>query len=233
MMCFHFINHIQSIESTHIYKYIMNYRHCVRSVALLTPSRWLSSTTNTITISSPLASKMCVLGGGQMCEAILAALLTKQIQPAEKIVVYDVNEKRLAYLRERYGVLTSSTAQGAAQDSEVAILAVKPQNVQTLANSLKLSKSTLIVSIVAGLTITDIKRQFDTLNIVRSMPNTPAMIQEGVTVWMATPETSETLVVKAKTMLDSLGDQHQVTDEVFLDMATAVSGSGPAVSRHA
>jgi pyrroline-5-carboxylate reductase len=189
-------------------------------------ARSLSESSSTI----QLCNKMCILGGGQMCEAILGALHTKGIQPARNISVYDVNEKRLTYLREKFSVETSRCAQTAVADSDIVIVAVKPQNVQTLATHVAIPSTGLLLSIVAGLTVDEIKKQFNTENIIRSMPNTPAMIMEGITVWMHTPQTPHNLVEKAKTLLSSFGDQVQVGEEQFLDMATAVSGSGPAVS---
>ncbi len=177
-----------------------------------------------------LCTKICILGGGQMCEAILGALHTKGIQPARNISVYDVNEKRLTYLKERFDVETSHCLQTTVNDSEIIIVAVKPQNVLTLAANVKIPKNALLLSIVAGLTIDEIMKQFQTKNVIRSMPNTPAMIMEGITVWIPTPDTPVSLIEKAKTLLNSFGDQIQVGEEQFLDMATAVSGSGPAVS---
>ncbi len=61
------------------------------------------------------------------------------------------------------------------------------------------------------------------------MPNTPAMVLEGITVWTATKEVPLDMIHKVKTLLDSIGEQVEVHDEQYLDMATAVSGSGPAV----
>lgn len=186
-----------------------------------------------VIVPDQLCKKMCILGGGQMCEAILGALSTKGIQPADRISVFDVNEKRLTYLDGKFGVKTSRCAQTAVTDADIVIVAVKPQNVQALAANVTIPPTGLLLSIVAGLTIDEIKKQFKTHNIIRSMPNTPAMIMEGITVWIHTLETPPDLVEKAKTLLNSFGDQIQVGEEQFLDMATAVSGSGPAVSSRA
>lgn len=89
----------------------------------------------------------------------------------------------------------------------------------------------LLLSIVAGCTIDQLRTSFRTDKIVRSMPNTPAMVLEGITVWTATKETPDYLLDKARTLLGSIGEQVEVAEEAYLDMATAVSGSGPAVSR--
>eukprot|EP01040_Poterioochromonas_malhamensis_P004751 gene4751-5098_t len=177
---------------------------------------------------SSLCTKICFLGGGQMCEAILGALQSKNIQSAKNIVVVDTHEKRLAYMQNKYGVQVSTDAEEGIKDSEIAILSVKPQNVKSLASSIIHPPPGLLLSIVAGLPVADIKRYFRTNKVIRSMPNTPAMVLEGMTVWLSTPETPAHLIDKATTLLNSFGEQMQVYDEQYIDMATAVSGSGPA-----
>jgi hypothetical protein len=175
-------------------------------------------------------SKLCILGGGQMCEAILGALYIKGIQKSHDIVVVDTHEKRLDYLAQKYNVQVSTNADFGIKNAELVILSVKPQNVKSLAATIHNPPSGLLLSIVAGLPIDEIKRYFKTDRVIRSMPNTPAMVLEGITVWLATSETPLELVDKARTLLNTFGDQIQVTDEQYIDMATAVSGSGPAVS---
>lgn len=177
-----------------------------------------------------ICSKLCILGGGQMCEAILGALQVKGVQRAADITVFDLNEKRLEHLSEKYGVHTSNSAQEAVEHAEISIIAVKPQNVAALAATVTMPSNSLVLSIVAGMPIRDLQRLFRTDTIIRSMPNTPAMVLEGVTVWIPTPKTPLDLISKARTLLNSFGEQVEVTEEHYLDMATAVSGSGPAVS---
>lgn len=108
---------------------------------------------------------------------------------------------------------------------------MKPQNVLSLAQSIAESASPpsgLILSIVAGLTLADIEKYFFTNRIIRSMPNTPAMVLEGITVWTPTIHTPAHMLEKARLLLSTFGEQIEVSDEGYLDMATAVSGSGPA-----
>ena len=88
--------------------------------------------------------------------------------------------------------------------------------------------SALVLSIVAGATIDKIAVDWATLEIVRSMPNTPAQIGEGITVWTAAPEVSEEQKENARKVLGAFGDEVFVEEERFLDMATALSGTGPA-----
>jgi pyrroline-5-carboxylate reductase len=177
-----------------------------------------------------LFSKLCILGGGQMASAILGSLQIKNTQKMSDIFVYDVNAERLEFLRSKYGITICNNAQLAVDNSEVTILAVKPQSVSTLAESINQAPSGLLLSIVAGLTIKELKQKFGTNKIIRSMPNTPAMVHEGITVWTSTSDTPPELKEKAKVLFDLFGEQVEVHDEIYLPMATAISRSGPAVS---
>lgn len=167
-----------------------------------------------------ICPKLCILGGGQMCEAILGALKVKGVQRSCDITVFDLSEKRLEYLAQKYGVNTSNSAQEAVEHAEISIIAVKPQNVATLAATITMPSDSLVLSIVAGMPIRDLGRLFRTNKIIRSMPNTPAMVLEGVTVWIPTPQTPLPLINKARTLLNSFGDQVEVSEERYLDMAT-------------
>jgi pyrroline-5-carboxylate reductase len=165
-----------------------------------------------------------------MCEAMIGALTGKGLQRPKDITVVDLHTKRLDYLERKYGVIVTTNAEEGIEGAEITILSVKPQNVKDLAASLSQPPPGILVSIVAGFTIPDLKRLYRTEKVIRSMPNTPSMVMEGITVWVSTPETPEPLVEKARTLLNSFGEQVQVHDEQYVDMATAVSGTGPAVS---
>jgi len=135
----------------------------------------------------------------------------------------------LNYLKEKYGVTPCIDPSVATKEAEIVIIAVKPQNVSTLAHSLvdlnAQAPTGLVLSIVAGLTLSEIAKQFRTNRIIRSMPNTPSMVLEGITVWTATNETPPELLEKARTLLATFGEQIEVADESYLDMATAISGT--------
>lgn len=165
-----------------------------------------------------------------MCEAILEALRVKGVQKMKDIVVVDSNTKRLEYLSKKTGVKTNQCAEEASRDAEITILSVKPQNVPTVAAQINRPFNGLLLSICAGVTISDLSKKFTTSQVIRSMPNTPAMVLEGITVWSATKQTPQELKEKAKVLMQSFGEEMEVYDEHYIDMATAVSGSGPAVS---
>lgn len=172
--------------------------------------------------------KLCVLGGGNMAEAIISALSQSKTQNMSDVIVVDINDTRIKHLQDKFGVQGRSNANDAMADAEVILVSVKPQNVLAIADTIVNKPKGLILSIVAGCTIETLESSFKTDRIVRSMPNTPAMVNEGITVWIATKNTPADLVSKARYLLASIGEEIEVKDENLIDMATAVSGSGPA-----
>lgn len=164
-----------------------------------------------------------------MCEALLGALKGKGLQDMKQVVVCDIHAHRLNYLSNKFGVITTSSTAEAMMEADATIVCVKPQNVDALEKSITSPPKGLVLSIVAGVSLEHLRSVFKSNCIVRSMPNTPAMVLEGITVWIATPETPSHLRENARKLLGSLGEQIEVFEEHYIDMATAVSGSGPAV----
>ena len=173
---------------------------------------------------------MAFIGGGNMGEAILSAVLAKGLSTPESIAVSDVDETCCRSLKQKYGVASMCDNRLVAEKGEIVILAIKPQNLAAVMAELKghLKPSQLVLSIVAGAGIDTLCKGIGHRQIVRAMPNTPARIGEGVTVWTATDEVTEQQKAKAASILGVMGKEIQVGDERYIDMATAVSGSGPA-----
>jgi pyrroline-5-carboxylate reductase len=174
--------------------------------------------------------KIAFIGGGNMGEAMLSAILDKCIAENEAITVSDISEPRRHFLAERYTILTTADNRLAITGANVVVLAIKPQNLTAVMNELTghLKPTQMIISIIAGAKIDALRSGLSHNNIVRSMPNTPAQIGEGVTVWTATKEVTTTQKKQAGKILGVMGKEFYVDDERYLDMATAVSGSGPA-----
>jgi pyrroline-5-carboxylate reductase len=118
----------------------------------------------------------------------------------------------------------------AARDADVILLSVKPQTLTKVGHELggHLRPNQLVVSIVAGANCNVLTSLLEHREVVRSMPNTPAQIGRGITVWYPTPEVTELQCDQARVLLRALGTDLQVEDERFVEMATAVSGTGPA-----
>ncbi len=174
--------------------------------------------------------KIGFVGGGTMGEAMLSAILNKRVSQPQSITVSDKEETRREYLRQKYGVTVTSDNQLAAKNAEVVILAIKPQNLAEVMAGLKgrLKPSQLVLSIIAGARIDTLRRGLGHERVVRVMPNTPAQIGEGMSVWTATSQVTEKQKKHASRILSIMGKEIYVDDEKYLDMVTAISGSGPA-----
>lgn len=165
-----------------------------------------------------------------MAEAMIAGLIRQQVVPAQAIVVSGPSEPRCKELAERLGVGWSIDNATAAENADIVVLTVKPQRLDHVLNDLRgrLKPSALALSIVAGATIEKIGSGLGHHLVVRSMPNTPAQIGEGITVWTAAEAVSDQQKEDAKEFLGAFGEEVFVEEERFLDMATALSGTGPA-----
>jgi pyrroline-5-carboxylate reductase len=174
--------------------------------------------------------RVSFIGGGNMGEAILAALIAKNLAGPEEVAVSDVSADRREHLKEKYGVFVTEDNALAASRGEVVVLSVKPQQLAEAMAPLsgKLAPGQLVLSIVAGSKIQAIKEGLGHAAIARAMPNTPAQIGKGMTVWTVSGETTEAQDELARKILGVMGHAVYTHDEAVLDMATAVSGSGPA-----
>ncbi len=174
--------------------------------------------------------KIAFIGGGNMGEAMLSAILRKGLSTPGAISVSDVNQARRQHLAEKYSVYASGSNLEALDRGDVIILAIKPQNLAGVMAELsgQLKPPQLVLSIVAGTRTHTLRSGLKHRSIVRAMPNTPAQIGQGITVWTATAEVSKKQKSWASSILGAMGREIYVADERYLDMATAVSGSGPA-----
>lgn len=174
--------------------------------------------------------KIAFIGGGVMGEAILSAILDKRLSTPQAISVSDVDEARRSYLERKYGVAVMSDNRLAVGKGEVVVLAIKPQNLAEVMAELsgQLKPAQLVLSIVAGARINTLCLGLNHRCVVRVMPNTPAQIGQGISVWTATAEVTEQQKGWAGFILGAMGKEIYVDDEEYIDMATAVSGSGPA-----
>jgi len=179
---------------------------------------------------SPLReSTLTVVGAGVMAEAIIAGVLERQLVPAASIVASHPREDRRRALAEKYGIQVTADNADAARRGDVVVLGIKPQVMAGVLKEIRgsLAPDKLLISIIAGATTQSLRHGLDHGALVRVMPNTPAQISEGVNVWYATPETTETQREQARALLGALGHELRVDDERFVAMATAVSGTGP------
>jgi pyrroline-5-carboxylate reductase len=180
---------------------------------------------------SPLSNRtVATIGSGVMAESIIAGLLRGKLVGPRQIVGSEPRPERRAELESQYGVRMVASNLEAATEADVILLSVKPQTLTKVGHELggHLRPNQLIVSIVAGATCKVLTSLLGHREVVRSMPNTPAQIGRGITVWYPTPEVTEEQCDQARVLLRALGTELQVEDERFVEMATAVSGTGPA-----
>lgn len=170
------------------------------------------------------------IGSGIMAEAIVSGVLNKGLVPADSIFCADPYTVRCEELAKRYGVKSGTNNREAVVNADVVFLSVKPQVLSEVSDSLHgaFRPEQLVISILAGVDTSTLKRALNHHSIIRTMPNTPARVGEGMTVWTATREVSRTQQETARELLACLGEELFVSRESDLDMATALSGTGPA-----
>ena len=175
-------------------------------------------------------TKLGFIGSGIMAEAIVSGVINKGLVSPKQICCADPYAKRCEELEERYGIKTTASNKEAIEGSDIVFLSVKPQVLPEVAKNLlgAFNSDQLLISILAGVDTTTLKKALGHHSIVRTMPNTPARVGEGMTVWTATPDVNKEQRSTAQKLLACLGEEVFVTREADLDMATALSGTGPA-----
>ncbi len=171
---------------------------------------------------------ICFVGGGNMAKALIGGLLKRGYAPS-KIRVVEVDEERCLQLHHEFVVRATTDMSDAIPFCEILLLAVKPQQLQSTCRDLApLLTGQMVISIAAGIRAHDIARWLGSGNIVRAMPNTPALIRHGVTGLYALEAVSATNRERAEAIIEAVGSTLWVEDETLLDSVTAISGSGPA-----
>lgn len=180
-------------------------------------------------MSSLAEVTIATIGSGVMAEAMIAGLLRGElVQPGQVVASHPRLERREALERE-YGIRTVEGNVEAVAEASVIVLGIKPQMLNKVGREIgpHLRPGQLVLSVLAGATTAALTGILGHDQVVRSMPNTPARLGKGVTVWYATPGTSAEQRVRAGALLSALGYQLEVDDEKMVAMATAVSGTGP------
>ena len=170
-----------------------------------------------------------LVGGGFMGEALVAALLKQGVVTPADVTVSDVADARRQHLSSTYGVAVTADNREAAQGADIVVLAVKPQEFPSVGAGLKgvLKGEQTLLSIMAGVPIARIAGATGHQAVVRVMPNTAAFVGQAMSVWTAGEAVSAQGREAAAALLRGLGRELEVADEKYLDMATAVNGSGP------
>ena len=169
------------------------------------------------------------VGSGNMAEALIKGITSAKLYAPENVFVSDIRAEQLELLVAKYGVTAVKNNAELAGKVETLVLSIKPQNMNDALESIKdtISSETLVISIAAGIKVSNIAAVLGNIAIVRVMPNTPALIGEGASALYAN-ERAKSLLDKAVSICASVGKAIVVDDEDLIDAVTAVSGSGPA-----
>ncbi len=173
--------------------------------------------------------RLAFVGAGVMAEAMIAGLLDRCLVIPQQIVASHPREDRRQRLIDRFGIVMVESNREAIAQAEIVVLTVKPQVLSTVMKQLhgRLEPRQIAISIVAGASIEKLSRGLGHDAIVRVMPNTPAQIGQGMMVWTATPDVNAEQRQKVRAILSALGEELWVEEEKYVDMATALSGTGP------
>jgi len=169
------------------------------------------------------------IGGGNMAAALIGGLL-QQGYSATQICVVEINAGTRKKIKDEYSVTVTENLTDGIADSNIIILAVKPQQLPSVTQELApLLKTHLVISIVAGIRTKEISRWLcGYTQIIRAMPNTPALVRAAITGLFALPKVNTEEKNSAETILKAVGSVLWIEHEELLDAVTAISGSGPA-----
>jgi pyrroline-5-carboxylate reductase len=180
---------------------------------------------------SPLVDRtIATVGSGVMAEAMIVGLLRGNLVTPDQVIASHPRPERRDELERTHGIRTTGSNVDAVDAADVVILAVKPQTLGRVGREIgpHLRQGQLVLSVLAGPTTAALVTVLGHDQVVRAMPNTPARIGSGMTVWYATPASTDQQRAQAKALLGALGAELEVEDEKWVAMATAVSGTGPA-----
>ncbi|WP_283591956.1 pyrroline-5-carboxylate reductase [Clostridium butanoliproducens] len=170
------------------------------------------------------------IGSGNMGRAMIGGIIKSKLVEPKKVIISDLNQDKLNSVQEEFGVLTTMDSKEVVKKADIIILAVKPNIYDIVMESIKehITKEKIIVTIAAGKTIENIETILGkSTKIVRTMPNTPALVNEGMSALCANKNVTEEELKEVKSIFDSFGES-EIVSEYLIDSVVAVSGSSPA-----
>ena len=174
--------------------------------------------------------KLSFIGGGIMAEAILRGVLDAQVAAPADVAIGEPRPERRQFLSSEFGVQAHQGNLDAVEDADLMVLAIKPQDLPVLFQELgeRLKPDQAVLSIVAGAKMSTLAKGFSHESIIRVMPNTPAQIGQGMSMWTCSRQVSDQQREFTRSIVSTVGKEIYVDDEKYMDMATALSASGPA-----
>jgi pyrroline-5-carboxylate reductase len=173
--------------------------------------------------------RLSILGGGFMGEAIIDQVIAHGVSTPDEVRVCEIHPNRREYLADRYKVTACSDYAQIGDHTDALVLAIKPQDFPVAANGMRrqLDPEQLVISIMAGVRMQQIGDALSRHHVVRVMPNLAAAVGESFSIWTAMDEVGDEQRETVRTLLGSFGREMFTPDEKMLDIAVAVSGSGP------
>lgn len=177
--------------------------------------------------------KIGFIGGGNMAEAILKGIMSNQRSAVsfqgKDLLVSEPKEDRRQYLKATYKIMTTASNKQIATSSDIIILAVKPQSMETVIEEISgaVTGDKTVVSIAAGITLAYLASRLKTKKLVRVMPNTPALVQKGMSVISLCECFSDRDIDVVRGIFMSVGEVLTLPEK-YMNAVTALSGSGPA-----
>lgn len=174
--------------------------------------------------------KIAFIGGGNMGKAIAAAVIKNNLAAPQDVCISDISQQKLCQLQDEMGVRITTNNMEAVVGADIVVLAIKPQTFDAVMAEMseRLPRPALLFSIIAGINVETLVNGFCHQAVVRAMPNIPAQIGKGVTVWTATQDVMFAQRINAEAIVHVMGHGIYTGYESYLDLATAISGSGPA-----
>lgn len=174
-------------------------------------------------------TRIAIIGAGVMAESMIAGLLARKMLSPSQVVASHPREERRVQLSAKFGIGVMESNAEAVDGADLVLMTIKPQVLASVAGQLRgrLQPDQVVISIIAGAPMRALRDGLDHDALVRVMPNTPAQVGEGMAVWCATDAVDEEAKAKVRLALGALGQELEVEDEKYVDMATALSGTGP------
>jgi pyrroline-5-carboxylate reductase len=173
---------------------------------------------------------LACVGYGSMAQAMISSLVERGLIARANIIASGPNPEKLANVGQKFSIRFSTSNRDAVSNADFVFLATKPQNLPEVAKEIggRIPPEATVISILAGVPISTLETSLAHRRIVRAMPNLPACIQKGITVWTATSQVADADLTSIAELLSCFGKHIYVKREGELDMATALSGTGPA-----
>jgi len=170
---------------------------------------------------------LSIIGGGVMAEAILSRLLTESVFASNTVLVSEPRSERREFLARKYQVRVTSDNQAAITSADILLLAIKPQIIDQVIQNLTPSTKTIVISILAGITLERLEQAFPQQPVIRVMPNTPATVGAGMTAISLGKKATVEHLEQARKIFSAVGEIAEVP-ESSMNAVTGLSGSGPA-----